>query len=75
MALIKRKILISRVVLYTTSCTLNYSVLFCRILQKRGFPKYGFFPLKIQCQLDKKIDTACYVKIIVQVSADEGMGN
>ena len=42
------------------------------VLLKRGFPKYGFFSLKMSA-LAKKIGTACFVKIF-QVSADEGMG-
>ena len=40
---------------------------------KRGFPKYGFFSLKMSAYAKKKIDTACFVKVF-QVSADEGMG-
>ena len=49
-------------------------ILTCReVLLKRGFPKYGFFSLKMLALAQKKIDTACFVKIF-QVSADEGMG-
>ena len=29
------------------------------VLQKRCFPKYGFFSLKMLAQAKKKIDTAC----------------
>ena len=43
------------------------------VLLKRGFPKYGFFSLKMSALAKKRIDTACFVEIF-QVSADEGMG-
>ena len=43
MAFIKREILTSRKVLYTTSCTRNMFF----FLQKRCYSKYGFFSLKM----------------------------
>ena len=39
-------------------------ILTCReVLLKRGFPKYGFFSLKMLALAKKKIDRACFVKI------------
>ena len=82
MALIKRKILISREVLNTKSWTRSLEH---EVLNTKSSTRYQFFFCKrevfqntdfslLKCQLtENEIDTACFV-MIFQVSADEGMG-